>query len=143
LKSEEYISLALGWFFFMQAARLLGLTSAPVKSGHGTLARGTIPMKCDSIRPRLLITNWRHPIKKCSGVMQTLCDLRSQSSQERPERVRYRTDIPARMAQLQNMLDFPPAPKLNSEGRLDLAKAAQSELRGEDVFFGKAIANTQ
>ncbi len=41
------------------------------------------------------------------------------------------------------MLDFPPAPKLNSEGRLDLAKAAQSELRGEGVFFGKAIANTQ
>jgi cytochrome c peroxidase len=41
------------------------------------------------------------------------------------------------MAQFQNMLDFPPAPKLNSEGRLDAAKATQSETRGEQVFFGK------
>jgi cytochrome c peroxidase len=41
------------------------------------------------------------------------------------------------MAQLQNMLDFPPAPKLNNVGRLDPAKATQSEMRGEAVFFGK------
>lgn len=41
------------------------------------------------------------------------------------------------MAQFQNMLDFPPAPKLNSLGRLDPAKATESELRGEKVFFGK------
>jgi cytochrome c peroxidase len=41
------------------------------------------------------------------------------------------------MAQMQNMFDFPPAPKLNLEGRLDPAKATQSELRGEQVFFGK------
>ena len=41
------------------------------------------------------------------------------------------------MAQMQNMLDFPPAPKLNREGRLDPAKATQSELRGESVFLGK------
>ena len=41
------------------------------------------------------------------------------------------------MAQVQNMLDFPPAPKLNVLGRLDPAKATQSELRGEAVFFGK------
>ncbi|MCC6589712.1 MAG: cytochrome B6 [Bryobacterales bacterium] len=42
------------------------------------------------------------------------------------------------MAQFQNMLDFPPAPKLNpSTGRLDKTKATQSELRGEEVFFGK------
>ncbi|WP_442497164.1 cytochrome B6 [Methylobacter sp. sgz302048] len=42
------------------------------------------------------------------------------------------------MAQLQNMLDFPPAPKLNpTTGRLDPAKATESELRGEKVFFGK------
>jgi cytochrome c peroxidase len=41
------------------------------------------------------------------------------------------------MAQMQNMLDFPPAPKLNFEGRLDPAKATESELRGESVFFGK------
>ena len=41
------------------------------------------------------------------------------------------------MAQLQNMLDFPPAPKLDSEGRLDPAKATEKELRGAKVFFGK------
>jgi len=41
------------------------------------------------------------------------------------------------MAQMQNMLNFPPAPKLNDEGRLDPARATQSELRGEGVFFGK------
>jgi cytochrome c peroxidase len=41
------------------------------------------------------------------------------------------------MAQMQNMFDFPPAPKLNSEGRLDPTKATASELRGEQVFFGK------
>src|SRR5512143_534530 len=41
------------------------------------------------------------------------------------------------MAQAQNMFDFPPAPKLNLLGRLDPAKATDSELRGEQVFFGK------
>ena len=42
------------------------------------------------------------------------------------------------MAQLQNMLDFPPAPKLDPvTGRLDRSKGTQSELRGEQVFFGK------
>lgn len=41
------------------------------------------------------------------------------------------------MAQLQNMLDFPPAPKLDSQGRLDPAKATEKELRGEKLFFGK------
>ncbi|MCK0511264.1 cytochrome B6 [Aromatoleum buckelii] len=41
------------------------------------------------------------------------------------------------MAQLQNMLDFPPTPKLNVEGRLDPAKATEQELRGEAIFFGK------
>lgn len=42
------------------------------------------------------------------------------------------------MAQFQNMLDFPPAPKLNTEGRLIREKATESELRGEELFFGKA-----
>lgn len=42
------------------------------------------------------------------------------------------------MAQLQNMLDFPPAPKLDPvTGRLDPATATESEARGEKVFFGK------
>src|SRR4051812_30511782 len=42
------------------------------------------------------------------------------------------------MAQAQNMLDFPPAPKLNRLGRLDSHKATQQELAGEKLFFGKA-----
>ena len=43
------------------------------------------------------------------------------------------------MAQMQNMFDFPPAPKLDPvTGRLDPAKATESEMRGEKLFFGKA-----
>lgn len=42
------------------------------------------------------------------------------------------------MAQIQNMFDFPPAPKLNLLGRLDPKKATEKELRGEKLFFGKA-----
>jgi cytochrome c peroxidase len=42
------------------------------------------------------------------------------------------------MAQFQNMLDFPPAPKLDLTGRLDPRKATESELNGEKLFFGKA-----
>jgi cytochrome c peroxidase len=41
------------------------------------------------------------------------------------------------MAQMQNMFDFPPAPKLNPEGKLDPAKASEREMRGQEVFFGK------
>lgn len=42
------------------------------------------------------------------------------------------------MSEFQALLDFPPAPKLNVLGRLDRSKASQSEIRGEDLFFGKA-----
>ncbi len=42
------------------------------------------------------------------------------------------------MAEFQEILDFPPAPKLNILGRLDRSKATESEARGEDLFFGKA-----
>jgi cytochrome c peroxidase len=42
------------------------------------------------------------------------------------------------MAQAQNMIDFPPAPKLNRLGRLNAKKATEQELRGEKLFFGKA-----
>jgi cytochrome c peroxidase len=41
------------------------------------------------------------------------------------------------MAQMQNMFDLPPAPKLNVQGRLDPAKATPAELRGEKIFHGK------
>ncbi len=43
------------------------------------------------------------------------------------------------MAQFQNMLDFPPAPKLDPiTGRLDLSKATPEEKRGSELFFGAA-----
>jgi cytochrome c peroxidase len=42
------------------------------------------------------------------------------------------------MAEFQELLDFPPAPKLNVFGRLDRSKATESEIRGEELFFGKA-----
>ncbi|HEY0319754.1 MAG TPA: hypothetical protein VGC66_02165 [Pyrinomonadaceae bacterium] len=42
------------------------------------------------------------------------------------------------MSEFQELLDFPPAPKLNIFGRLDRRKATPEEARGEDLFFGKA-----
>ncbi|HEV8121323.1 MAG TPA: cytochrome B6 [Candidatus Polarisedimenticolia bacterium] len=41
------------------------------------------------------------------------------------------------MAEFQDLLDFPPAPKLDVLGRLDPTKASDAELRGEKVFNGK------
>jgi len=48
------------------------------------------------------------------------------------------------MAQLQNMLDFPPAPKLDPDtGRLIPEKATQSERRGEQIFFDHQMHDLQ
>jgi cytochrome c peroxidase len=41
------------------------------------------------------------------------------------------------MAEFQEILDFPPAPKLDVFGHLDRAIATSAELRGEAVFLGK------
>ena len=41
------------------------------------------------------------------------------------------------MAEFQSILDFPPAEKLNIYGKLDEKKADKSEIRGEELFFGK------
>jgi len=46
------------------------------------------------------------------------------------------------MAEMQELFDFPPAPKLNVLGKLDPRKATSSELRGQDLFFGKAQCAT-
>ncbi len=40
------------------------------------------------------------------------------------------------MAEFQELLDFPPAPKLNVLGRLN-GHATEAERRGEEIFFGK------
>jgi cytochrome c peroxidase len=42
------------------------------------------------------------------------------------------------MAEFQELMDFPPAPKLNILGKLDESQASESELRGQELFFGKA-----
>ena len=46
------------------------------------------------------------------------------------------------MAELQELLDFPPAPKLGIDGKLDPRKASQEEMRGQELFFGKAKCAT-
>jgi cytochrome c peroxidase len=46
------------------------------------------------------------------------------------------------MAEFQDLLDFPPAPKLNVLGKLDEKKATPQELRGQSLFFGKAQCST-
>jgi cytochrome c peroxidase len=48
-----------------------------------------------------------------------------------------RTNQVAMMAQMQNIIDFPPAPKLDPFNHLDPAKANSHELAGEKVFMGK------
>lgn len=46
------------------------------------------------------------------------------------------------MSEFQEMLDFPPAPKLDVFGRLVPERATEQELRGEQVFFGKGKCAT-
>jgi len=46
------------------------------------------------------------------------------------------------MAEFQELLDFPPAPKLNLFGKLDPAKASPEEMRGQAIFFGKGQCST-
>jgi cytochrome c peroxidase len=41
------------------------------------------------------------------------------------------------MADFEEMLAFPPAPKLDVFGKLDPAKASPAEMRGQSIFFGK------
>ncbi len=49
-----------------------------------------------------------------------------------------RSDQVSMMAQMQNMFDFPPDPKLDLLGKLIPEKASEQELRGEKLFSGKA-----
>ena len=42
------------------------------------------------------------------------------------------------MAEMEELFDFPPAPKLDIFGKLDPAKASEAELRGQEVFFDKS-----
>jgi cytochrome c peroxidase len=46
------------------------------------------------------------------------------------------------MAEVQALLDFPPAPKLDVFGQLDPDQATEAELRGQELFAGKAKCAT-
>jgi cytochrome c peroxidase len=46
------------------------------------------------------------------------------------------------MAEFEALMDFPPAPKLNVMGKLDESQATRQELRGQELFFGKAQCAT-
>jgi cytochrome c peroxidase len=46
------------------------------------------------------------------------------------------------MAEFQALLDFPPAPKLGIDGKLDPRKATESEKRGQALFLGKAACGS-
>jgi len=59
------------------------------------------------------------------------------SAQRKGVHLPERHDQTSMMAQMQNNIDFPPAPKLDPAGRLDPSKANERELAGERVFMGK------
>lgn len=59
------------------------------------------------------------------------------SAQRKGVNLPNRPDQVAPMAQMQNIIDFPPAPKLDPTGHLDPAKATPAELAGERIFMGK------
>ncbi len=46
------------------------------------------------------------------------------------------------MSEFQSILDFPPAPKLNVFGQLNADEASKTEMRGQELFFGKAQCAT-
>jgi cytochrome c peroxidase len=50
----------------------------------------------------------------------------------------HQKSVANRMGDLNAILDFPPAPKLNPLGKLIPAKATALELKGEQLFWGKA-----
>ncbi|APZ93546.1 cytochrome B6 [Fuerstiella marisgermanici] len=53
-----------------------------------------------------------------------------------------RSDQVSMMAQMQNIIDFPPTPKLDVYGKLIAEKATEQELKGQELFFGKAMCAT-
>ena len=46
------------------------------------------------------------------------------------------------MAEFEELLDFPPAPKLGIDGKVDARKASAQEMRGQALFLGKAQCGT-
>jgi hypothetical protein len=50
----------------------------------------------------------------------------------------HQKSVANRMGDMNAILDFPPAPKLGPAGKLIRSMATESELRGEELFWGKA-----
>jgi len=46
------------------------------------------------------------------------------------------------MTEFLEILDFPPAPKLRWDGKLDPKKATAEEMHGQEIFFGKGQCAT-
>jgi cytochrome c peroxidase len=46
------------------------------------------------------------------------------------------------MSEFQALLDFPPAPKLGIDGKLNPKLATEAEMRGQNLFFGKGQCGT-
>jgi cytochrome c peroxidase len=46
------------------------------------------------------------------------------------------------MGEFQALMDFPPAPKLGIDGKIDPRKGSEAEMRGQALFFGKATCAT-
>jgi len=59
------------------------------------------------------------------------------SAARKGEHIPDRSHKVAFMAQMQNIIDFPPAPTLDPVGRPDPALATEQELLGEQIFMGK------
>ena len=60
------------------------------------------------------------------------------SAQKKGMNILDRTVQVQPMAEMQELFDFPPAPKLDLFGELDATRATAAELRGEALFNGKA-----
>ena len=60
------------------------------------------------------------------------------AAQKKGVNLPQRHDQTSMMAQMQNMFDFPPTPKLDPSGKLDPSKASPQEMKGQELFFGKA-----
>ncbi|MFT6873446.1 MAG: cytochrome c peroxidase, partial [Roseivirga sp.] len=51
-------------------------------------------------------------------------------------------EVTNRMGDMNSILDYPPAPKLNPLGKLIKSKSTEQELLGEKIFFGKGQCST-
>ena len=108
--------------------------AAPLPARHDEPAR-RVQAADPRVQAEPAVGRGLHRVRAAHGLLQRRPDPRVEEGHDDP---RPRSSV-SHMAQLQNMLDFPPAPEARPPtGRLDPTKATESELRGEKLFFGKA-----